>query len=1225
MNLLCTPSTGSRHPASTFYRLPNTNTSQPAGSTGTASDKGAEEVISADNFKVMEMDPVSVQEQTATFKEEASTYSVNIAAPRDSTFSDGYSDNVPLGQFLARPVLIQDGTWNTNFSTSTDFKFFDPWVLWQSDARVKAKLQNFAYGSWDLKLRFVVNGSPFQYGRNMIVYVPYGDAQQNTSTARNQTAMAMLNWGDAGNGTTDGSNEAMFRHFSTYPHAFLNPSSNQVVEMTLPFIWHNNYISLNGTKGSTKESLGRILMFDINPLRIANVNAPQLVRFNVYAWAENIKLTMPTEFVPTGAFGSSICDCIGRDKEEEEYQFLTSEYEFSPTSDEYNDGPVSTMASAIAAAAGKLSNAPIIGPFARATEIGASSAGNIAALFGFSSPAMVQNPDRFLARSHGRLANSSGEDSCYSLALDPKQEVTVDPRTVGVYPSDEMAISSIVTREQWLARADWRGQFGQFATAGATEVLFASLVSPNQQHHSTVGTHRCHMDTPAGHVANMFEFWKGSITYRVEVVCTPYHSGRLKLQFDPFVKHGSLNAGDAFTNDVNARYTTIMDLSEETSTEFTIDYNSRYPWLRCLQNPTAENQFAPASTSQNTFDLVSHFDDKVHMGIFVISVVNDLVAPIETNSQADATHAPVQINVYFKCGDDMQFAQPNEVSTSWSVAKFEPTSDTDEHTIIGNKVDDHNSSIFFGESISSIRSLIKRYSLVFTGDYNNDARNNNFEMVTRYIPHIPAQVTSGKARRNSFLTYMSPCYLLGRGSTRYKFSYYDKGASPNGIANSYQWFERQGLRSPIGTVGHSVQDTTTMGSAALDVAIPHGYQGAAYTDNTQQSTLEVQLPFYSNTRYFLTSHFMNVANDQNESLILNPSMTQILAGRHVYTGVDAHANVMQQWFSAGDDFSLHFFLGVPGTFTPTSESAESLMSFTATSLNTVSLISDGGCESAMSREVYTTNGYLDPVPIAWDYTYISYFSYRDIFDTLGWNTENSIPSAAVWGSQISGPLGGLTTKDPIEVAAVYRQLKTKGHMHSFIRDILTLIYRQVEPGDYEHWNTTSIMWPDVSEYLISLGFTYNDWITMVIQHVLSSDDFARIPILRVVCFFRRELQKTSDTTRAKVPAFNEWFRARYRYPRTIGQELNKAFNDDDPESWKNIKLSMTELNTINGSPPVNADMDNFEWQHYLHADQSYTIAHLKRFLTEIASFNGGTGSRWGDALNARVLKAYNYN
>lgn len=1171
-----------------------------------------DDVVSADNYTISETDPVVVQEQTATFKETPSTYSVNIAAPRDSTFQDGYSDNVPLGDFLARPVKIVNDTWTTNFSTSTVAKEYDPWTLWQDDARVKAKLQNFAYGSWDLKIRFVVNGSPFQYGRLLVVYVPYGDpASSSVSTARNQIAKQMQVWGNSGNGSSDGAHEVRLRHFSTYPHAFLNPSSNQVVEMTLPFIWHNNYLTLNGSGSVNKESLGTLLLYDINPLRIANVSAPQKVRYNVYAWAENLKLTMPTEFTPTGAFEStSLCDCVRRTKVKEERPFLLAaeEYEYVPTSDEYNDGPVSSPASALAAAAGKLVKAPMIGPFARATEIGASAAAGIASIFGFSAPAMVQNPGRYLHKNHGRLANTSGEDSCYSLALDPKQEITVDPSTVGVYPEDEMAISSIVTREQWLARADWRGENGQFLTPGAERILFASLVSPNQQIHSTVGGTRCIIDCPAGHLANMFEFWKGSITYRVEVVCSPYHSGRLKLQFDPFVKSGSRIAGDAFTEDVNARYTTIMDLSEDTSTEFTIDYNSRYPWLRCLQDPNGRNQLAPNSKDTAAFNLADVFDDTVHMGIFVVSVVNDLVAPIETDAVADASHAPVEVNIYMKCGDDFQFAQPNEVATSWSVARFKATSDfgdslvytptsdchdampsSMEHNVIGQPVDDHNTLVFFGESVSSIRALIKRYSLVFTGDYNDDDRNQLYEIVTRYVPHMPAQVAKTKSRRNSFLSYMSPCYLIGRGSTRYKFTYYDKGDNGNYACQSYQWFERQGLRNPAQTVGLPVLTATQSGSAILDSTIPHGYQGAAFTDNTQQSTLEVQLPFYSNTRFMLTAHFETVDTDANETLIQNPTMTQTLAGRHVYSGRDAHANVMQQWHSAGDDFSLHFFTGVPGQFTATSAIEDSLLFEPTSSVGpTVIATIDDRTESEFVR----IPTFIDIDPDYWNYKVLNYYTFNAVFNELDVKA-GAMDDVDWWTSNLAAPDVGIT------IASIKSQVGLV--WNPFIQRMMMYAYPNRTYRDLPHWTYSAVGFNDVIGELIDAGITAAEW-----EAKFDRESF--YPIQNIVNYFRANERWTTK--------LQDSWRVRFKLARFYNAEVRELYASTDPVLWGSQPLTFYEFEAINkmnsviGASPT---LDETWWTIYVgHPNSTLPISMIKVVAAD----------DWNNALQTNMLKAY---
>lgn len=1177
------------------------------------------DVVDADNFDVSESDPIMVQEQTTTFKETPSTYTVNIAAPRDSTFSDGYSDNVPLSQFLSRPVKIFEGHWGTEFVSSTYMQEFDPWVLWQNDARVKAKLTNFAYGSWDLKLRFVLNGTPFQYGRLMVVYIPYGDqGVASVDLSRNQVAKQMQLWGDSGNGTSDGAHEARFRHFSTYPHAFLNPSSNQVVEMTLPFIWHNNYFALNGTGSSAKETPGCIYILDLNPLRIANPSAPPFVRYTVYGWAENLKLTIPTEFVPTGNFCTmSLCDCVERKKEPkpfpyDDFTILEADY-YVPTSDEYNDGPVSSMSSAVASAAGKLSSAPVIGRFARATEIGAGAIGNIARLFGFSTPLMTQNPERYLHRNHGRMANICGEDSSYSLALDGKQEITVDPSTVGVYPNDEMAISSIVTREQWIARCEWGESFGQFHNSN--QLIFAGLVSPNMQHQSIVGDTRCITDTPAGHLANMFEFWKGSITYRVEVVCSPYHSGRLKLQFDPFVKNGPLTVDDVDTVDVNARYSTVMDLSEDCSVEFKIDYNSRYPWLRCLQDPSAGNMMQPNSVTEDTVYLQELFDDTVHMGIFTVSCVNDLVAPMPTDGAASASVAKVQVNIFMKCGDDMQFAQPNEVQTSWSVAsffataayentsladKFVPTSDAHdampcatEHDVIGTAMDEHNTLVFFGESVSSIRALIKRYSLVFTGDYNTDARNQDYEIVTRYVPHMPAQVQGALTRRNSFLSYMSPCYLIGRGSTRYKFAYYDKGDNGNSAGQSYQFFERQGLRQQQNTVGLPVLKSTTVGSAQMDSVIPHGYQGLAYTDNTQQSTLEVQLPFYSNTRFILTAHPANVGTGDGEPLLPNPTMTQILAGRHVYTGRDAHANVMQQWHAAGDDFSLHFFTGVPGIFTPTANfvTISLVDEFTPTSLESVATLAEGGAVSDFVRVPHT----ISLNPDDWNYTLLNWYGFKAIFDEVGVLT-NKLDST--WW---------LTEFGDLETNEVLSDIKTRAVTATVWEDyfdtILLVRYPGVGYGNFLHWRFSSVMWCDVATILKEVGIQSNDW----------TAKFSRlepVPIADVVAYFSSDAGNNKWNSK-----LDTYFRKRFRQQKYIEDAVVQSFPASDPNSWSYVTLNFTQFNLIN---KVYEDvLDAAWWNLHLGPATGGNAVSVRIALIKMVA-----GDKWIPQLQQSMLNAY---
>jgi hypothetical protein len=112
--------------------------------------------------------------------------------------------------------------------------------------------------------------------------------------------------------------------------------------------------------------------------------------------------------------------------------------------DEYGKGIISAPASAIAKAAGMLEAIPMIAPYARATEMVATKVGQIAALFGYSRPAVISDIVLQKPSPTGNLANVDAADAVNRLTLDSKQELTIDSRTVGLDGSDQMTIDSIV-------------------------------------------------------------------------------------------------------------------------------------------------------------------------------------------------------------------------------------------------------------------------------------------------------------------------------------------------------------------------------------------------------------------------------------------------------------------------------------------------------------------------------------------------------------------------------------------------------------------------------------------------------------------------------------------------------------------------------------------------------------------------------------------------------------
>merc|ERR1712164_61316 len=116
---------------------------------------------------------------------------------------------------------------------------------------------------------------------------------------------------------------------------------------------------------------------------------------------------------------------------------------------------VSKTATAVGHAAGALSNVPLIGPYARATEEVASRLGRWADLFGFSKPRGTHDFTDERQRHLGTMAVTNDKDMARTLTMDVKNENTIDPRTVGLSGEDEMSIPHVCGKEALITRFSW--------------------------------------------------------------------------------------------------------------------------------------------------------------------------------------------------------------------------------------------------------------------------------------------------------------------------------------------------------------------------------------------------------------------------------------------------------------------------------------------------------------------------------------------------------------------------------------------------------------------------------------------------------------------------------------------------------------------------------------------------------------------------------------------------
>merc|ERR1712087_1021584 len=165
---------------------------------------------------------------------------------------------------------------------------------------------------------------------------------------------------------------------SQKPHFFLNPTKNTGGELSLPFFWPNNYLRI--PEGDWQD-MGDIVISSFGNLLHANGgNDP--VTITTYIWAEDVVLTVPTSSSPptvlTSQSGRRTRSMSGKDRGNK-----------IGAHDEYGQGIISKPASAVAKASGALSSLPMIGPYMRATEIGANATSRMAQMFGYSRPNIV--------------------------------------------------------------------------------------------------------------------------------------------------------------------------------------------------------------------------------------------------------------------------------------------------------------------------------------------------------------------------------------------------------------------------------------------------------------------------------------------------------------------------------------------------------------------------------------------------------------------------------------------------------------------------------------------------------------------------------------------------------------------------------------------------------------------------------------------------------------------
>lgn len=796
--------------------------------------------------------------QTVTFSDMSVGHVAGLDITTAPESSLDQTENIDFVKFLSRPVRIASFTWAESDAVGTS-RTYNPWQLYFTDSRVQYKLNNFSFVQCKLKVKVLINASPFYYGRMYMGYQPLPTL--TPSTIVNDTGTRY------------------FIPYSQRPHIWLDPMDNAGGEMTLPFFYQQNWI--NAQSSSAMLDQGQLTFLNYTTLASANGVSAAGVTVSIYAWAEDVKLSGPSVGLATQSL------------------VLTPQVQ----ADEYGEGAVSGPASAVARAASYFENVPIIGRFATATRMGASAVSSIASLFGWTNVPVVDDARPFRPEPFPQLASTQIGYPVQKLTLDPKNELTVDPQVTGLDAKDELIIADLCQKQSYLTTATWS------TTNLVDDILFSSIVNPRMFDTDGLTNSKIYM-TPLCWVSSMFSNWRGDIVFNFKVVASQYHKGRLRISFDP-----SGYAAKNLLNDVNTSnvvFTSIVDLGESNEVEFAVPYQQAISYL-AMRSSNFVSANIPFSTGLSpTFAYNPLYDN----GTISVRVLTALTAPVLTSS--------VSILVSVRSGSNIEFANPVEMPT---YTNWAPQSDTiaPASDVLGTAQNKHCNQanlVNFGETVKSLRQLLRRSSLVSVSTPASNTADvvlwrKNFTKIPGMYGFDPAGINTAKGlvvpattfnynfSQTLPITWIMPAFVAYRGSTHWTFNT-TSGATPA------EHIRVQRLNAGTNSVAEGLV-TWTRGTVSENARnfyrLAAGSTGCALTNARTSAGISVGTPMYTAFRFQSTAPKYYTSPTSADGSILDMYQLEVLLNG---SGSPTTASTaVFAYHAIGTDFGLHFFLNVP--------------------------------------------------------------------------------------------------------------------------------------------------------------------------------------------------------------------------------------------------------------------------------------------------------------------------
>lgn len=792
---------------------------------------------------------------------ETSCDSERVSAGTSRNSASGQANLLSVSDFFERPLEL--ARMQINYNTDFDLTL-DLWDQMTTFPSVRAKLKNYAYFRCKhIVVRVVVSANPFDYGRLLVTYSPMEFANDNIANMQTQVAL------------NSGFRPLYMSLLSQMKgSSLINVNENMPLEIECPFISTKPMYKLfnssssvisAGTSFDDMVGAGILHIHSLNQMKSVSTS-PSKIYISVYAYFVDVEL------------GASTATQLA----------ITTE----SGSDERVIGPIERIASRVASIATLLS--PVIGPFAVASATVASSFAAIASVFGWSKPVMNSEPRYVKNEAFHNGALTIGYDYSKRVVLDPKQELTIDPRALGV-ECDEMGIAYMCSIPSYLTTFTWHA-----SDAAIVAPIWVCDVTPCLTSYVHILTKTFTQPTPMAHAVSMFTYWRCILVFRFEFVISQFHRGKPAIVAEPNTFQSALINTDLTLNKQNIK---VIDLQDTQLVEFEVEWMVSRPWALVGSASSSHTYYDTSYTANPDF-------------------VNGYIAVFPFTELQSPDNSDIEVNVYVYA-KDMHVNGFSSINTpvsrdmtipSMLLEDIKTESGNDRcipsqpfTTLVLNPSSATTSGLceeYFGEAPISFRALLKRFMLSASLTKASSAtviRRDYF--TSRIMPqnNLPYNATAPIVGTTiDLFSHLYFCYLGVRGSIRLRAR-----CNALTIASPSLWV-KIGLLPP--------SRVTLAPTVVVD-----SVQNAGNVEGTVTSMLntnggiEAEFPFYTNNLFLLSSYWLG-----SDPLVddVNTDGMETLFFRNYYIAWDsisaqANAGSITIEKASGEDFMFMRFHGAP--------------------------------------------------------------------------------------------------------------------------------------------------------------------------------------------------------------------------------------------------------------------------------------------------------------------------